>query len=62
MVEFMFCMREFGRGTVEGILLIILSGCFVEITGVVECKVSNIGVVSIVVLWKVGDKFNWQRG
>jgi hypothetical protein len=47
---------------VEGILLIILSGDFVEITGVVVSKVSNIGVDFIVALCKVGDKFNWQQG
>jgi hypothetical protein len=62
MLEFMFCGREFEKGTVEGILLIILSGDFVEITGVVVFKVSNIGVDFIVSLCKVGDKFNWQQG
>jgi hypothetical protein len=45
-----------------GILLIILSGDFVVSTGVLVFKVSNIGVVLIVALCKVGDKFNWQQG
>jgi hypothetical protein len=55
MLEGMFCRREFENGTVEGILLIILSGDFVEITGV-------LGVVLMVALCKVGDKCNWQQG
>jgi hypothetical protein len=46
----------------EGILLIILSGDFVEMTGVLVFKVCTIGVVLIVVFCKVGDKFNWQQG
>jgi hypothetical protein len=47
---------------VEGILLIILSGDFVEMTGVLVFKVSNIGVVLTVAFCKVGDKCNWQQG
>jgi hypothetical protein len=62
MLEFMFCGHEFEKGTMEGILLIILSGDFVVITGVVVFKVSNIGFDFIVALCKVGDKFNWQQG
>jgi hypothetical protein len=45
-----------------GKLLIILSGDFVVNTGVLVIKVSDMRVVSIVALCKVGDKFNWQQG
>jgi hypothetical protein len=62
MLEFMFCGREFENGTVEGILLMILSGDFVEMTGVVVIKVSDMRGVFTVALCKVGDKFNWQQG
>jgi homoaconitase/3-isopropylmalate dehydratase large subunit len=62
MLEFMFCGREFRNGTVEGILLMISSGDFVEMTGDVVIKVSSLGVGFIVALCKVGDKFNWQQG
>jgi hypothetical protein len=62
MLEGMFCRREFENGTVEGILLIILSGDFVEMTGVLVISMSKLGVGFIVALCKVGDKFNWQQG
>jgi hypothetical protein len=42
--------------------LIILSGDFVVITGVLVLKVSDIRNFSVVALFKVGDKFNWQQG
>jgi hypothetical protein len=46
----------------EGILLIIVSGDFVVITGVLIIKVSDIRMFSVVALCKVGKKFNWQQG
>jgi hypothetical protein len=58
MLEFMLCRCEFGNGTVGGILLTILSGDFVEITGVVVINVSNLGVSFVVALCKVGNKVN----
>jgi hypothetical protein len=58
----MFCGRVFENGTVEGILLIILSGDFVAITGVLVIKVSVIRVVPVFAFCKVGDNFNWQQG
>jgi hypothetical protein len=45
-----------------GILLIILSGDFVEIAGVLIIKVSNLGVVLIIALCKVGETLHWQQG
>jgi hypothetical protein len=62
MLEGMFCGCEFENGTMEGILLIILSGDFIVITGVLVIKVSDIRSFSVVALCKVGDKFNWQQG
>jgi hypothetical protein len=56
------CGREFENGTVEGILLIILSGDFVVITEVLVLKVSDIRSCSVVALYKVGDKFNLATG
>jgi hypothetical protein len=62
MLKFMFCGRESRNGTVEGILLMISSGDFFEMTGDVGIKVSSVGVGFIVALLQVGNKFNWQQG